>query len=208
MTQAQAPLGVESAMQALLELVESNRARSCEQILGEAHVRAQALRSQAYAGARTRMRQAFEEQRLRRRERLAAAEARLATRRRLHEQQRLAALLRLASAQLPRELQALWQRSETRAAWAGAVLAAARLRLPEGPWRIVHAADWPEDERERLVRNSGAGPEALRFEPDPGIAAGLKIVSNRNVLDGTIEGLLSNPADFEAGLLRRLEPSS
>ena len=73
MTQAQGSLGVEPAMQALLDLVESNRARLCDQILGEAQARAQALRSQAYAGARTRMRQAFEEQRQRRRERLAAA---------------------------------------------------------------------------------------------------------------------------------------
>ena len=70
MTQAQRPLGVEPAMQALLDLIESNRARLCEQILGEAQDRARALRRHASAGARTRMRQAFEEQRLRRRERL------------------------------------------------------------------------------------------------------------------------------------------
>ena len=208
MTQAPGPLGVERAMQAMLDLVESNRARLRDQILGEARARAQAVRNQACAGARTRMRQAFEEQRQRRRERLAAAEARLANRRRLHEQQRLAASLRLASQQLPRELQALWQQSETRAAWVRAVLAAARLRLTEGPWHIAHAADWPEDERERLVRTSGAVPEASLFEADPGIAAGLKIVSNHNVLDGTIEGLLSDPSDFEPRLLRRLEVSS
>jgi hypothetical protein len=209
MTQAQGSLGVEPAMQALLDLVESNRARLCDQILGEAQARAQALRSQARAAARTRMRQAFEEQRQRRRERLDAAEARLANRRRLHEQQRLAASLRLASQQLPCELQALWQQSETRAAWVGAVLAAARLRLTEGPWHIAHAADWREDERERLVLTSGAVPAAPpRFDADPGIVAGLKIVSDRNVLDGTIEGLLSDPADFQARLLRRLESSS
>jgi hypothetical protein len=47
-----------------------------------------------------------------------------------------------------------------------------------------------------------------RFDADPGIVAGLKIVSDRNVLDGTIEGLLSDPADFQARLLRRLESSS
>jgi len=209
MTQAPGPLGVERAMQAMLDLVESNRARLRDQILGEARARAQAVRNQACAGARTRMRQAFEEQRQRRRERLAAAEARLANRRRLHKQQRLAASLRLASQQLPRELQALWQQKETRASWVRAVLAAARLRLTEGPWHIAHAADWPEDEREHLVLNSGAVPApAPRFEADPRIVAGLRIVSNRNVLDGTIEGLLSDPADFEARLLRRLESSS
>jgi hypothetical protein len=208
-THAQGPLGVERAMQALLDLVEAHRARLCDQILGEAQARAKALRGQAGASARTRVRQAFEEQRQRRRERLAAAEARLANRRRLHEQQRLAALLRLASDQLPYELQVLWQQSETRASWVRAVLAAARLRLAEGPWHIAHAADWPEEERDRLVLNSGTVPTPPpRFEADPGIVAGLKIMSNRNVLDGTIEGLLSDPADFEARLLRHLESSS
>lgn len=206
MTQVQGSPGVERAMDAMLDLIESNRARLCDQILGEANARAQALRSQASAGARTRMRQAFDEQRQRRRERLAAAEARLANRRRLHEQQRLAAALRLASEQLPSELKALWQQSETRASWVRAVLAAAGLRLTEGPWHIAHAADWSEDERERLVMTCGNTPATPpRFEVDPKITAGLKIVSNRNVLDGTIEGLLSDGADFEARLLRRLE---
>ncbi|HSC62732.1 MAG TPA: hypothetical protein VLD35_03805 [Caldimonas sp.] len=196
-------------MQAMLDLIASHRARMCDQILGEAHARAQALRSQAGAAARTRMRQAFDEQRQRRRERIAAAEARLANQRRLHEQQRLAASLRLASEQLPSELKALWQQGETRAAWVRAVLAAARLRLREGPWHIVHAAGWSEEERERLVLTSGMVPSPPpRFDADPGIVAGLKIISNRNVLDGTIEGLLSDPAEFEARLLRRLEASS
>ena len=209
MTQLQGALGVERAMQAMLDLVESHRTRLCEQILGDARARAEAVRRQATAAARTRMRQAFEEQRQRQRERLAAAEARLANRRRLHAQQRLAASLRLASQQLPGELRALWQQEETRAAWVRAVLAAARLRLTEGPWQIAHAADWPEDERERQVASAGTVPGGPpRCAADPAVVAGLRIVAGRNVLDGTIDGLLSDPADFEARLLRRLESSS
>jgi hypothetical protein len=209
MTQVEGALGVEPAMQAMLELIESHRAGQCEQILGDARARAEAVRRQAAAAARARMRQAFEEQRQRRRERLAAAEARLANRRRLHAQQRLAASLRLASQQLPGELRALWQHEETRAAWVRAVLAAARLRLTEGPWQIVHAADWPEDERERLLTSAGTMPGGPpRCAADPAVVAGLRIVAGRNVLDGTIEGLLADPADFEARLLRRLESAS
>jgi hypothetical protein len=207
--EAPGPLGVQRTMQALLDVVESYRAGLCQQILGEAKGRAQALHEQAYAGARARMRQAFDAQRVRRRERIAAAQARLATQRRLHEQQRTAALLRLAWEQLPGELGDLWRQPQTRAAWVGAVLAAARPRLPPGPWRIVHAADWPEGERQLLVPTPGAGPkEAPRFEADPTIAAGLKVVSGGNVIDGTLEGLLADRADFEARLLRRLEPSA
>lgn len=208
-SQAPPPLGVELAMQALLGLVESSCTRLCGEILGEANDRARAGRRKAYAEARARMRQTFDEQRLRRRERIAAAEARLATQRRLHEQQRTAALLRLAWEQLPGELEALWRQPATRAAWVGAVLAAARARLPPGPWRIVHAADWLEGERRLLAQTSGVEPEeAPRFEADPIIAAGLKVVSAGNVVDGTLDGLLADRADVEAGLLRALEPSA
>ena len=202
-------LGVEQAMQALLGLVESRRARLCEEILGEAHGRAQALRRQASADARARMRQTFEEQRLLRRERIAAAEARLATQRRLHEQQRTAALLRLAWEQLPGELEALWREPATRATWVDGVLAAARPRLPPGTWRILHAADWPEGEQRLLARAFGIEPDAApRFEADPSIAAGLKVASGGIVVDGTLEGLLADRIDFEAGLLRALESAA
>jgi hypothetical protein len=203
----QAPPGVERSMQALLDLVESDRARLCDQILGEAHERARALRADAGAAARARMRQVFEEQRRRRDERLAAAEARLATERRLHEQRRLAAWLRLASEGLPNALQALWQQDETRSAWARAVLAAARLRLPPGRWRVVHAADWPADERERVLL-SATLEEKTTCEADPGIAAGLKVVCGGIVLDGTLEGLLADRSDFESRLLQRREAAA
>ena len=151
------------------------------------------------------MRQAFEEQRQRRRERIAAAQARLATQRRLHEQQRTAALLRLAWEQLPGELLALWQQSRTRArpGWR-TVLASARRAMPQGPWRIVHAPDWPEAERQALVAGLAAECRRRRraSRPTPAIAAGLKVVADGNVIDGTLDGLLADRADFEARLLR------
>lgn len=203
----QIPPGVERAEQALLELIESDRARLCDGILGEGQEQVRGLHGNAHASARARMRQAFEEQRARRRERLAAAEARLATQRRLHEQQRLVAWLRLASERLPTELRELWQEEETRTAWARAVLAAARTRLPRGRWRIAHAADWPNDERERAIRD--VVPEAtLCCEADPDIAAGLKVVCGGLVLDGTLDGLLVDRLDCEARLLQHLEGSA
>jgi len=201
-------MNLEQQTRALLDLVEADRARQCAQILGEANSRAAAQRAQAHADARARMRHAFEEQRLLRRERIAAAQARLATQRRLHEQQRKAALLRLAWEQLPGELLALWQQPASRAAWVGHVLASARRRMPHGPWRIVHAADWPVAEQQALTQalaaESGAAP---RFEADGSIAAGLKVVADGNIIDGTIDGLRADRAEFEARLLRQLESS-
>ena len=193
-------------MHALLDLVEADRVQQCGQVLGDAKARADAVHAQAHADARSRMRLAFEDQRQRRREQIAAAQARLATQRRLHEQQRTAALLRLAWDQLPGELLALWQQPASRAAWIGHVLASARARMPRGSWHLVHAPAWPAEEQhalaQTLVAESGAAP---MFDADATITAGLKVLANGNAIDGTLAGLLADRPAIEARLLRQLE---
>ena len=199
-------MDIERPAQALLELIEADRARQCTQILGEAQGRAAALRAQAQGDAVARVRQAFAEQRQRHGERIAAAQARLATHRRLHEQQRTAALLRLAWERLPAELQTLWQQPDTRAAWVARTLAAAGAGMARGGWRIVHAPDWPAQERQAVADQVAvAGGATMMFDTDTGIAAGLKIVAGGNVIDGTLTGLLAGRAEIEARLLRLLE---
>jgi len=193
-------------MRALLDLVEADRARQCAQILGDENTRVAALLAQVHADARTRMRHAFEDQRQRRREQIAAAQARLATQRRLHEQQRTAALLRQAWQQLPRELLALWQQPASRATWVAHVVASARARMPGGPWRLVHAPGWPAEEQQALAQQLATGSgRAPVFEVDATIAAGLKVVANGNAIDGTLAGLLADRPAIEARLLRQLE---
>jgi len=196
---------IEPSARALLDLIEADRAARCAQILDEARSRATALRTQAQADAVARVRQAFAEQRLRRNERIAAAQARLATQRRLHEQQRSAALLRLAWEQLPGELLALWRQADTRAAWVAQVLAAARDSMPGTNWRVLHAPDWPAAERQATLATLDPGTQ---FEADPALTAGLRVVAAGNVIDGTLAGLLAERAEFEARLLRLLEETS
>jgi len=202
-------MNLEQQTRALLDLVEADRASRVAAILDEARGRAAAVRAQAHADARMRMRQAFAEQRQRRRERIAAAQARLATQRRLHEQQRTAALLQLAWQQLPHELARLWRDPATRAAWVATVLGTATARLRQGRWRIVHAGDWPADEQQAVARTVQAKTNATpAFAADAGIAAGLKIVADGNVIDGTQGGLLADRSEFEARLLRLLQTMS
>jgi hypothetical protein len=199
-------MNLESAQRALLDLVEADRARQCAAILGDAEARAQALRRQTQAEALARLRQTFDEQRQLQQQHLAAALARLATRRRLQAQQRSSALLREAWQRLPAALQARWQQPAARAAWVAGVLRAAQACLPQGAWRIVHAADWPAAERQALA-DALAGPlgERPRFEPDDSIGAGLKIAVEGNVIDGTLAGLLADRAAIDARLLQHLE---
>jgi hypothetical protein len=197
---------VEHQANALLDLIEADRARQCGAILDEANGRASTVRAYAGNEARVRVRQAFAEQRQRRHDQLAAGEARLATRRRLHEQRRIATLLQLAWQHLPSALRALWQQEHSRANWIHHVLTYARDRLQADAWHILHSADWPAHEREALPSwlLNDAHVE-LRFEADASIEAGLKVMGGRNVIDGTIGGLLADRAEIEALLLRQLE---
>lgn len=201
-------MNLEQQTRALLDLVETDRARRCAELLGASRGRAEALLAQAHAQARARMRRAFAEQRQRHHERMADAQARLATQRRLHEQQRNAALLRLAWQQLPAALLARWRQPAAREAWITQVLACAQARLPREPWRIVHAPDWPLAEQAArvpaLTASSGSAP---RFEADASIPAGLKVMASGNVIDGTQAGLLADRPAIEARLLREMEMS-
>lgn len=195
--------------QALLDLVEADRARQCAQILGEANARANTLRTQAQAEARARLRQAFESQRHLSRQRVAAAQAQLATQRRLQAQQRTAALLRLAWQQLPGALQVRWQQADARAAWVADVLAAAQARLPRGPWHIAHAPDWPVAEQQALApKLAAANGAAPVFEANARITAGLKVAIDGNLIDGTLDGLLGDRALVDARLLHHLEAAA
>ena len=204
---------IERATRALLELIEADRSRRCEQILGEAMRRAQAQLAQARVAARTSLRDAFEEQRALYGQRCAAAHARLATRRRMHEQRRGSAALRLAWQELPGELRGLWQCQDRpadsaglRAEWVGRAVAWARARLPRGAWRITHAPDWPAEQRDALAQALRTDPGVtVEFEADPRIVAGLRISAAGNTIDATLDGLLAERAEIEARLLRLLE---
>lgn len=202
-------MNVDAQAQALLDLVEADRACQIERIVADAKGRAAALRAQARADSRQRMRQAFAEQRALQREQVAAAQARLATKRRLHEQQRTAATLRLAWDRFPGELLCLWRDATTRRCWVSKVLESARPLMQGGAWHIAHAIDWPVAEQLAAVQALQCDADAApAFEPDARISAGLKIVAAGNVIDGTLDGLLADRSELESRLLHLLESSS
>ena len=197
---------LERREQALLDLVEGDRCVQCEALLAEARTRAATLVGESRAEARVRVRDAFAEERRRTHDRVAAALAKLQTRRRLHEQQRAAALLELGWRRLPAALQARWRDGDARRAWIDAVVAAASRALPRVEWRIAHDPGWPVAEREafgrRIAADIGVAPA---FVADPAIVAGLRIAAGGNVVDGTLGGLIADRVEVGARLLRTLE---
>jgi len=197
---------LERRTQALLALVEGDRSTQREAILAEARGRASALLGQAHADARARMREAFAEERRQSRDSVAAAQAKLATRRRLHEQHRTAALLALGWQRLPDALRERWQDGELRRIWVDAILAVASRVLPPVQWRIAHGPDWPAAEQQAMSTRVAPQLDAVpTLVADAGIAAGLRITSGGNVVDGTLAGLVNDRIAVSAQLLRQLE---
>ncbi len=197
---------IDRQKQALLALVEADRKQRCDAILAAAHDRAAVVLRQAHADARARMRKAILEERLQRDVRVGAARANLQTRRRLAEQQRASALLAVGWTRLPDALLRRWRTPDMRREWVAAVVAAARKSLPETAWRIAHTPDWPLEERDALNAEFGAGPAlTCAFEADPRIRAGLRISASWNVVDGTLDGLISDRAEIGSRLLHLLE---
>lgn len=200
---------IERRTQALLELVDEHRRTQVEAILAAARDQAAALIAQARAEARQQVRDLFAEERERARARIAAAQARLQTQRRLHQQRQASAWLALAWRQLPQALHERWSEPSGRRQWVEMALARAGEVLPSGRWRFVFAPDWPADERQalaqRLAAGSGIGAD---FSADEGLEAGLRIVAGGNVVDATLAGLTADRNEIGARLLAEPEAVS
>ncbi len=139
--------------QSLLDLVAADREQKCAAILDEATAKASALLEKANADARARMRATFVEERERMAARIGAAEAMLATKRRLALQRRSAALVAAGWERLPAALQDAWRDPSMRRAWVERIAAEAqtptaarrlarrpRARLARGGARRVRGA--------------------------------------------------------------------
>lgn len=199
--------------QALLDLVEAERARQCAQVRAQAEAAAQAQRASSRAEARARVRAAFAEERARATARLAAAHADLRTRQRAQAQRRLEALLALAWQRLPAALSARWVDPVARSAWVQAALERAARVMPRPtanePWQVAHApppltpdaATAAAAAAAALGPRPGSGGVLPAFAPDPRIAAGLRISAGGNVLDATLAGLLADRAEIGGRLV-------
>jgi hypothetical protein len=198
---------LQSRTQALLDLVEADRARRCAEILDEARARAARTVAAAHEEARERMRAAFDEERHRLSSALAAAEARLATHRRLREQRLAAAFLKAGLQSLPEALRARWQRPAARAQWISRAIGEARSALASGDWNIAHAPPLTDEERAALTAALAQISVVPQFVADEALRAGLAISAGGNVVDGTLAGIVADRADVGARLLKHLEPA-
>jgi hypothetical protein len=190
---------------ALLDLIEADRARRCEEIAREAEAAARAIVADARRAALARVRPAMAAERARLRDRLRAIDAALATETRLAAQRSLRALLDEAWRRLPAALEARWRDAAGRREWTRRVLAGARATLAPGDWSLAYAPGWPEEERRAAIAElSAAGCVVAAAAEDPRMRAGLQVRSGGNLLDGTLHGMLADRNAVGARILDEL----
>ncbi|MCC6610228.1 MAG: hypothetical protein IT515_11235 [Burkholderiales bacterium] len=199
-------MNVADTERALLAVVDASCRKQVGAILGEADARARAVLKESHERARRAVRAAFLEARLRTEERIVMLQARVATARRLHRQQRAAEILAAQWHSLPAALAQRWRDPAARRRWAAHAARDALGRLPREGWRIAHPAEWQEAERTALAAmlaaDLGAPPA---FVADASIQAGLRINAGHNVVDATLDGLLSDRDAIGAQLLSLTE---
>ncbi|TRZ99521.1 MAG: hypothetical protein D4R84_01765 [Rhodocyclaceae bacterium] len=189
----------------LLKIAEDYRADHCQALLAQASAESRTILKAAHAAARRDLRTLLAPERERLAAEVSAAEAKLVTQRRLRDQRRVAGILRHAWPRVAQVLRERWEAPSKRASWVVHHLSIALRALPAKEWVIQHPEDWPAPEREHAKQWLQAhGIEDARFEADPGLPAGIRVVCGLNVLDASLEGLLADRTQIEGRLLHYL----
>jgi len=203
-------MNLEQRTEALLAVVAEYRSQRCAELLEPARAQAHALAAGALREARRRVRTAIGEERKRLADAIAAAQAKLATERRLVTQRRSTETLARGWDALRTALQARWDDDAGRRAWIEAHLERARSVLsaaePTDGWLLAGPADWPQAERDRVIdalREQSA--PAVQFDADAKLTAGFRVQAGHNVLDATLDGLLADRDAVQGRLLQLIE---
>jgi hypothetical protein len=195
----------EDRASALVALVDADRASRARAILDPALGRAREEVAHARRAARSRVTTAIAEERAAFAARIAAAEARLATARRMVRQRRLKALLADGWERLPRALAARWDDADGRERWIDAAVRSAATILPATGWEVRGPASWSEGERARLTASLAARGIGATCEATPRIEAGIRVACRNVEIDATLGGLLDERAAVEGRLLHFFE---
>jgi hypothetical protein len=192
------------ATEALLAVIEEDRARQCAALDAEEARTVAQLLGEARTAARARVREALVHERRRLRDGLAAIDAALATEMRLHDQRGFRALLDRTWERLPRALAVRWSDPGQRMQWVRHVIDSARAVLAAGDWTIAHGPGWPPSERELLAGELERLGVQATFVEKSAYGPGLEVRCHGNRVDGTAAGLTADPGEVGARLLECL----
>lgn len=192
---------------ALIDVVDRYEAEHCAALVNPARAESHALLRSALSEARRRVATAIAEERARFRSEVGAAEAALATERRLVAQHRAVQLLEQAWRELHTLIVRQWQDLAIRARWTDHHLQRALelLGTDGARWRIRFEPAWTAAEREAPRKLLEARRITVEFASAPDLTAGFVVECGHNVLDASLAGLLADRDAIEGRLLQLMQ---
>jgi len=190
----------------LLELIRLKQEKACRETIRQADGQVQRILDEAWKAGRKRLHEAVERERDRAKGQLRHAEAELETRQRLHEQQRVIMLLKLAWQTLEQQLREQWVSRDGRRRWIQRAVQIGLQHLPANHWHITHPPVWSAEDQVILSQAAAKGlQQAPELLADERIEAGLILRSGGALLDMTLEGLIADRSAIEGQLLAKIE---
>ena len=193
---------IDAQVQRLLDIVQAYQQEQSEVLLNEARQQSRGVIRRAYRVARKNIHEELQLTRQHIRDTMAAARAKQHT---LMMQQRHTAassFLEQCWNALEGSLQARWQQPHCRREWVAKILSTAVAVVPAGDWRVEHPEDWSEQEQQQLGEQARALPGVqLQFSSVSGLPAGIRIIADGAIVDGSPPGLLADRTAIEALIL-------
>lgn len=190
---------------AMLQVAADYRAAHCRSLLDKASARSGSVLRRAQLAARRELRATLAPELDRLAAEAAADQAKLLTLRRMREQRLLSNILEQAWPRLAQALRERWETPSGRACWVTHHLSIAVLALPAPGWLIQHPQNWSAVEielTEQWLQTHGIA--GARFEVDSDLPAGIRVVCGLNILDASLQGLLTDRTQIEGRLLHYL----
>jgi vacuolar-type H+-ATPase subunit E/Vma4 len=198
---------VQAQTEALLRRVAREQESRCRRARDAAQEQASSIVARAWEEARTRLRQAVDQERRAVDKALADRRAALETVARQRDQAVLRELMDHAWRDLPGTLVSSWQRDDARREWCAAACAVAVRALQADQGYTVEIDAATPDAVRKVVDEAlrqPSGPD-VRFREVPSLGAGLRIHAGRACVDATVGGLLASRERIESELLAELE---
>lgn len=193
---------VDAQVQRLLEIVNNYLQEQCGVLSEQAGQQSQEIIRQAYREARLRLHHDIQDSRQHMQQELSATRAKLHTmmmqQRHRADQEFLAQSWELLVAKLMQR----WQKPDLRKLWVQKIFDTAIQVLPAEQWQVVHPPDWPTTEKEQFEEMvSHNAQKQLVIAPDADMKAGILISADGALVDGSLQGMLSDRVRIDSEVL-------
>lgn len=202
MTQTMPSSIVDAQVKRLLEVVNDYQNQQCELLLKQANDQARQIVRHTYHNARVRLQTSIQEDRQQLEQSLASVRARRHTFIMQQKHQAARQFLDDAWHLLTSRLIKRWKNAEQRQLWVSTVIDTAINSLPAADWLIEYEENWEKSEREQIQQYiNEKSAKTINFKTTNGIEAGIRISADDAVVDGTLQGLLSDRVRIQSEIL-------